>query len=165
MSNSDVPPPASKTPVVDPSVRARAPVRMDRCGLAQAADILGDRWTLLILREAFYGVVRFADMQEDIGVPRSILSNRLAKLVEAGLLCRFEYRENGARARHGYRLTERGRDLALTFLAMKQWWDAEQSTTPSVHFAPQGKTGAVRVALLDEDGQEVDPETLRVVMG
>jgi DNA-binding HxlR family transcriptional regulator len=135
---------------------------MDRCGMAKASDILGDRWSLLILREAFYGVIRFADMQADIGMPRSILTTRLKKLVEAGLLEQFDYREDGARARKGYRLSKRGQELVLVFLAMKQWWDSGQDDAPSVRFVPEGANTAARVALLDESGQEVDPSSLRL---
>lgn len=153
MSNSE----ASK-----PQIRARAPVPLDRCGMAKASGILGDRWSLLILREAFYGVIRFADMQADIGVPRSILTTRLKTLVEAGLLEQFDYREDGARARRGYRLSKRGQELVLVLLAMKQWWDAGQDEAPSVRFVPKGAKTAARVALLDESGQEVDPGRLRL---
>ncbi|MEL7099446.1 MAG: winged helix-turn-helix transcriptional regulator [Pseudomonadota bacterium] len=143
-------------------IRSRAPVPLDRCGMARASDILGDRWTLLILREAIYGVVRFADIQADTGVPRSVLSNRLAKLVDAGLLTRFEYTEDGARPRQGYRLTKRGAALATTFLAMKDWWDMGQETPPTVRFVPKGQAKPVRVALLDENGEEVDPADLKL---
>lgn len=130
--------------------------------MAQAASILGDRWSLLILREAIYGVVRFADMQADIGAPRSILANRLSKLVEAGLLVRFSYQEDGARARQGYAMTQRGKELAPVFLAMKQWWDAGQETPPSVRFVPKGQREPARIAVVDIHGEEVDLATLRV---
>jgi len=156
MSNSD------KSLPKNPLVRARSPVPLELCGMARSAEILGDRWSLLILREAFYGVMRFADMQADIKAPRAALSARLAKLVEEGLLEKFEYREEGARARHGYQLTPRGRGLAITFLAMKEWWDDGQKDAPKVRFVPKGKTKAVRVALVDENGKVVDPGSLNV---
>ena len=143
-------------------IRARAPVPLDRCGMAKASDILGDRWSLLILREAFYGVMRFADMQADIGAPRSILTNRLVKLVDAGLLERFDYREDAARPRKAYRLTDRGRQLGIVFLAMKQWWDAGENKPSGVRFVPQGAKDAVRVTMVDTTGQEVDLSQLRV---
>ncbi|MGE4327543.1 MAG: winged helix-turn-helix transcriptional regulator [Pseudodonghicola sp.] len=123
--------------------------------MAKASELLGDRWSLLILREAFYGVVRFADMQADIGVPRSILTGRLAKLVEAGLLERFDYKEDGARARQAYRLTERGRGLAVVLLAMKQWWDEGDPDGASVSFVPDGGEEPVRIAMVDAFGREV----------
>jgi len=136
-------------------IRARAPVPIDRCGMAKASGILGDRWSLLILREAFYGVMRFADMQADIDVPRSVLTSRLAKLVDAGLLERFAYREDGSRARQAYRLTDRGRELGIVLLAMKQWWDDGADQKPSVRFVPDGAETPVKVAMLDENGKEV----------
>lgn len=143
-------------------IRARAPVPLDRCGMAKASEILGDRWSLLILREAFYGVMRFADMQADIGVPRSILTSRLSKLVEAGLLERFKYREDGARARQAYRLTERGRQLGVVFLAMKQWWDDGDDQAPTVEFVPKSAEEPVKVIITDSSGQEIELADLRV---
>jgi len=89
--------------------------------MAIAAEILGDRWTLLILREAFYGVQRYDDMRTDLDAPRSMLSDRLGKLVERGLMSRRSYKEEGSRPREAYVLTEAGRGLALTLMAMTQW--------------------------------------------
>ncbi|MCG8491788.1 MAG: helix-turn-helix transcriptional regulator, partial [Sneathiellales bacterium] len=155
-SNSDKPTPKN------PAIRTRSPVPLELCGMARAAEILGDRWSLLILREAFYGVVRFADMQADIKAPRAALSARLGKLVEEGLLEKFEYREDGARTRNGYQLSPRGRDLAITFLAMKDWWDKGQEEAPKVRFVPKGQKKAVRAVLIDEDGRIVDPAKLGV---
>lgn len=123
--------------------------------MAKASDILGDRWSLLILREAFYGVMRFADMQADIGVPRSVLTARLAKLVELGLLERFEYQEDGSRKRQAYRLTDRGRELGVVFLAMKQWWDDGDDQRPTVKFVSKDSEQPIKVVLQDETGQEV----------
>ena len=68
-----------------PLVR-RSPVPPDTCNLAKAIDLIGDRWTLLILRAALYGVRRFDDFQSELGCPRTVLSGRLKKLVDAGLL-------------------------------------------------------------------------------
>ncbi|MEM6748627.1 MAG: helix-turn-helix domain-containing protein [Pseudomonadota bacterium] len=89
--------------------------------MAQAAELIGDRWTLLILREAFYGVTRFEDMHEDLEAPRSALTERLRRLVDARLLERVPYREPGSRTRWAYVLTEKGLDLAFTFLALTAW--------------------------------------------
>ncbi len=89
--------------------------------MALAAEIIGDRWTLLILREAFYGVSRYDDMLADLGAPRSMLTDRLNRLVERGILCRQPYREPGNRTRHAYRLTGAGQALALTLIALTQW--------------------------------------------
>ncbi|WP_127104078.1 winged helix-turn-helix transcriptional regulator [Pararhodobacter zhoushanensis] len=133
----------------------RAPVPVERCGAARALDVIGDRWTLLILREAFYGVTRFDDMRADMGIPRSVLTQRLARLVEHGLLTRVPYRDEGARARSGYALTAQGRALAPVILALMRWGDA--------HLAPDGPALAVtdragrplKVALVAGDTPEV----------
>jgi DNA-binding HxlR family transcriptional regulator len=89
--------------------------------MALAADLLGDRWTLLVLREAFYGVQRYDDMQADLGAPRSILTDRLGKMVDRGLLARRPYRDPGRRTRQAYVLTEVGRDVAPLLIALMQW--------------------------------------------
>ena len=83
--------------------------RPDECSVGRAMDILGERWTFLILRESFYGVRRFSDMQRNLGIARNILSNRLQTLVGAGILERRRYQEEPER--YEYRLTETGRGL------------------------------------------------------
>ena len=80
--------------------------RPDACSVGRAMDILGERWTFLILRESFYGVRRFSDMQRNLGIARNILSNRLQTLVAAGILERRRYQEEPER--YEYRLTETG---------------------------------------------------------
>lgn len=143
-------------------IRTRAPVPLDRCGMAKASEILGDRWSLLILREAFYGVMRFADMQADIGAPRSILTARLTKLVDAGLLERFDYQEDRSRTRRAYRLTDRGRQLGVVFLAMKQWWDDGEDQAATVRLVPEGAEEPIRVTMTDGSGLEVKLVDIRV---
>src|SRR4029078_5637401 len=83
--------------------------RPENCSVARAMDILGERWTMLIMREAFYGVRRFSDMQRTLGIARNILSTRLQTLVRAGILERRLYHEEPERFE--YRLTHAGRDL------------------------------------------------------
>ena len=153
MSNSDKKP---------HGIRTRAPVPLDRCGMAKASEILGDRWSLLILREAFYGVMRIGDMQADIGAPRSVLTARLAKLVDSGLLERFSYQEDGARARQAYRLTDRGRQLGVVFLAMKQWWDDGEDQAPMVNFVAEGEDNPTRIIMADSAGEEVSLANIRI---
>ena len=105
-----------------PPVR-RSPVAAKHCNLARAFELIGDRWTLLILRSALYGVSRFDDFQADLDIPRSVLSSRLAGLVETGIMERREYRDKGQRGRTEYPLTEMGESLGLPFLAMTAWGD------------------------------------------
>ena len=85
--------------------------------------IIGERWTFLVLREVFNGVRRFDDMQRRTQAPRQILSDRLARLVDRGLLRKVPYQEHGQRSRHEYRLTEAGLDLYPVLVALMQWGD------------------------------------------
>jgi len=124
--------------------------------MALAAEILGDRWTLLILREAFYGVQRYDDMREDLGAPRSTLTDRLARLVNLGVLERAPYREEGSRAREAYVLTTRGRDLALTLLALTQWGEDHVLNGPAPVEIIDRRNGApLRVELVNVKGRKV----------
>jgi DNA-binding HxlR family transcriptional regulator len=93
------------------------------CAIGAAVGIIGEKWTFLVLREAFNGIRRFADMQRRTQAPRQVLSDRLARLVHEGLLYRALYQEEGQRSRHEYRLTDKGRDLYLVMAALMQWGD------------------------------------------
>jgi DNA-binding HxlR family transcriptional regulator len=96
---------------------------VDACTIGRAMGILGEKWTVVVLREVFTGVRRFADMRERTGIPRQVLTNRLASLVEHGLLRREPYQEPGARIRHEYRLTAKGLDLYPVLTAVMEWGD------------------------------------------
>jgi DNA-binding HxlR family transcriptional regulator len=91
------------------------------CSVAQCLEIVGEWWSLLIVRDAFFGVRRFDDFQARLGISRNILNNRLTKLVDNGVLERVPYQDNPPRS--NYRLTEKGRDLWLVLTAMRQWGD------------------------------------------
>ena len=91
------------------------------CSIANSVPILGDRWNILILRDAFMGVRRFEDFQTDLGIARNILSSRLDDLVGAGIFETREYQDNPPR--HEYRLTEKGKDLMDLLLALWRWGD------------------------------------------
>ena len=93
------------------------------CAIGAAVGILGERATFLVLREAFNGVRRFDDMQRRTGIPRQVLSNRLARLVGEGLLRKVLYQEAGQRSRGEYRLTSKGLDLYPVLVALMQWGD------------------------------------------
>lgn len=90
------------------------------CSVARALQLIGDRWTLLVIRDAFYGVSRFQDFQESIGLARNVLTDRLGKLVAGGVL---EAVPIGEGSWHEYRLTAMGRDLLPALLALMQWGD------------------------------------------
>src|SRR3954452_21618797 len=94
---------------------------IDTCTIGRAMAVLGEKWTVVVLREVFNGIRRFDDMRERTGIPRQVLANRLSSLVEHGLLRREPYREPGARARHEYRLTAKGFDLYPVLIAVAEW--------------------------------------------
>ena len=98
------------------------------CSVAQTLEVVGEWWTMLIVRDAFLGVQRFDEFQERLGIARNVLTQRLNKLVAAGVLERRAYQEKPVR--HAYVLTDKGRDLWPVLNAMRQWGDR--------HHAPDG---------------------------
>jgi len=110
-------------------------VRMERksfsdmhCSVAQTLEVIGEWWTLLILRDAFLGIRRFDEFQERLGISRNVLNQRLGHLVEHGVLTKVPYSERPLR--YDYRLTDKGRDLWPVITTMRQWGDK--------HAAPNG---------------------------
>jgi DNA-binding HxlR family transcriptional regulator len=91
------------------------------CSVAQCLEIVGEWWSLLIVRDAFLGVTRFDDFQARLGISRNILNQRLNHLVDNGVLKRVPYEEHPPRSE--YRLTDKGRDLWHVVTAMRQWGD------------------------------------------
>ncbi|MGE0284933.1 MAG: winged helix-turn-helix transcriptional regulator [Bradyrhizobium sp.] len=147
-----------------PAIR-RSPVKPCDCNLARSFELIGDRWTLLILRSAMYGVRRFDDFQAELDVPRSVLSARLAALVDAGIMERREYREEGQRARIEYPLTKMGAELGLPFFAMTAWgdkWLAEGEPAFGLRSRTSGRK--LKVALVDERGKPVKPQDVQYVV-
>jgi DNA-binding HxlR family transcriptional regulator len=101
----------------------RSAYSAENCSIARTLEVVGEKWTLLVLREAFYGTRRFDDFQRAIGCARNLLSARLSTLVEHGILRREPYHEPGSRPRAEYRLTEKGVDLFPVLVALLQWGD------------------------------------------
>jgi DNA-binding HxlR family transcriptional regulator len=91
------------------------------CSVASALDVVGTRWTLLVIRELFLGVHRFGEMQADLGLARNILQDRLQRLTDAGIVQRRLYQERPPR--HDYHLTERGLELWPALVSLMQWGD------------------------------------------
>ena len=146
--------------LLDDVVRS-APVPLCDCGLAAAAGLIADRWTVLVLREAFYGVVRFDDMRTDLAAPKATLANRLRRLTEAGLLRKVPYEQAGQRTRDGYVLTEKGRSLALPLLALMQWGDDHlRDGRGPIALRADGHEGPVRVGFVDAVGRAVPPDAV-----
>lgn len=119
----------------------RTSLKEFNCSLARTADIIGDKWTLLILRDAFFGASAFSQFHKSLGVARNILADRLEKLVEHEILEKRQSRPGVAR--YTYHLTERGQALAPVLIAITQWgdeWIFGQGAEP-LHFLDrkQGK--------------------------
>ena len=113
----------------------------EACSIARTLGVVGERWTFLILREAFLGATRFAEFRDRLGVAPDILSDRLATLVEYGVMAREPYREPGARSRFAYRLTPAGRELQVVLSALQQWGDEQNPTNMSAHRRRMGPKG------------------------
>jgi DNA-binding HxlR family transcriptional regulator len=91
------------------------------CSVAQTLEVVGEWWTMLIVRDAFLGVRRFDEFQARLGIARNVLTNRLDRLVEHDILVRVPYQDRPVR--HEYRLTDKGQDLFHLLTAMRQWGD------------------------------------------
>jgi DNA-binding HxlR family transcriptional regulator len=107
---------------IDPNLH-----RFQADSITRVAELLGDRWTVLILREAFFGVRRFGELARNLGCSRQLLSQRLTRLVECGVLERRRYQRQPER--HEYRLTHDGLDLYDTILALLVWGDRHLAGT------------------------------------
>jgi DNA-binding HxlR family transcriptional regulator len=125
----------------------------DACPIARSLDVVGDWWTLLIIREAFMGVRRFSDFQRHLGMARNILSTRLKHLTEAGLL--EQQPASDGSAYREYSLTQKGRDLLPVLVALRQWGERYS-------FAP----GELYSRLVDrETGHDLQPLIPRTADG
>jgi DNA-binding HxlR family transcriptional regulator len=98
------------------------------CSIARALEVVGERWTLLIIRDAFLGLRRFDQFQQSLAIARNVLTDRLNRLVEEGILDRVPYSERPER--YEYRLTPKGRDLSIALAGLRQWGDKYRCQEP-----------------------------------
>ena len=128
------------------------------CAIGAAVDIIGERPTFLVLREAFNGVRRFDDMRRRTGMPRQVLSDRLARLVREDLLRKVPYQDAGQRTRHEYRLTSKGLDLYPVLVALMEWGDrhALGSAGPQVALRHRDCGEPVRLQLSCQAGHVLE---------
>jgi DNA-binding HxlR family transcriptional regulator len=129
-----------------------------RCSIARSLEVLGERWTLLVVREATSGVTRFSDFHRNLGVAKDILASRLTTLVEHGVLERRAYKDAGERERDEYVLTASGRELLPVLAAFIAWGDRNRPSGFGPAAIPvEEATGlTVRLGFIAEDGREVD---------
>jgi len=127
------------------------------CSIARSLGVLGERWTFLILREAFLGATKFAEFRDRLGVAPDVLSDRLSTLVEYGVMEREPYQEAGARPRFAYRITPAGTELRVVLSALQQWGDKylPRPEGPSVLRRIRGTDLPVHVGYIDDQGNEV----------
>jgi DNA-binding HxlR family transcriptional regulator len=135
------------------------------CSIERALGVLGERWTFLILREAFFGVTRFADFRDRLGVAPDVLTDRLATLVEYGVMDRVPYQEPGTRSRFGYQLTPAGRELQVVLSSLQQWGDQHlpRDEGPSMLRRVAGTDRPVHVGYIDPDGHEVSADGVAMI--
>ena len=135
------------------------------CSVAQCLEVVGEWWSMLIVRDAFLGVRRFGQFQQRLGISRNVLNQRLARLVGAGVLAKAPYSDHPPR--YDYRLTGKGRDLWPVLTAMRQWGDryaAPDGPPLEVMHRDCGHAcGAVMTC--SACGKQVGPSDVRAVPG
>jgi DNA-binding HxlR family transcriptional regulator len=133
------------------------------CSIARALEIVGERWTLLIIRDAFLGLRRFDQFQENLGIARNVLTDRLNRLVEEGILERVRYSERPERFE--YRLTGKGRELNIALAGLRQWGDKHLSGKPPRVLRRKADKKPVVAALVPKGTDVLRPEEVESVPG
>jgi len=136
-----------------------------RCSIARSLEVLGERWTLLIVREAFWGRTRFSEFRTSLGIAPDVLTDRLTTLVEHGVMERRAYRAEGSRERYEYVLTPAGEELRYVLGALTAWGDQYRPTPagPATRFVEEPTGAPVQLRFVSSDGRLVDPETVVAV--
>jgi DNA-binding HxlR family transcriptional regulator len=155
-------------PATGPPSHPRFLYDLDGCAIRKAVLAVGDAWTLLILREAIYGVRRFDDFARALGCGRGVLSERLKRLVAEGVMERQGYAQPGQRRRADYQLTKKGEDLFGAMLALSQWserWDPPPDGAVAV--VAEKSSGRPVRAIMTADPRAVGlaMEDLRLTLG
>ena len=141
--------------------KRRAPIDPRSCSIAGALEALGDTWSILVLRELFYGVHRFNDIQNVLGISRSVLTARLARLVEIGVARTVPYQEPGDRVRNEYRLTRKGVSLLPVVVSLMEWGDEYLYDGEGPVILEDRETGdTVGVELRSSSGRLVEPNQI-----
>jgi DNA-binding HxlR family transcriptional regulator len=136
------------------------------CGIAQALEACGDWWTLLIVRDAFFGARRFGEFQRSLGIAKNILSARLAHLVEHGILERIDAGLDGERFE--YRLTAKGEALLTVLTALREWadeWVFGRGNEPLVVRDRRSRRRIAKLRVTDADGTPLTRSDLRMEAG
>ena len=126
------------------------------CPIAHGLDVLGDRWALLIMREALRGSTRFGEFRESLGIPRDILTARLTTLVEGGALAKRGYQSPGERGRDEYVVTGAGHELVTILSALGEWGTRHAGGSTTLRFTDAGTGEIVGARLVTAEGRVVD---------
>jgi len=138
-------------------------VGQEPCSIAQVLEIIGERWTWLIIRDAFLGITRFIDFEQSLGIARNVLTDRLNRLVEEGIFERVLYQERPAR--YEYRLTPKGSDLFTALNALRQWGDQYLSAKPMRLLRRKNDETPVIAALVPEGSRVLAADEIELVPG
>ena len=133
------------------------------CSIARALEVVGERWTLLIVRDAVAGRRRFDEFQQSLGISRNILTERLGRLVEEGIFERVRYQDHPER--YEYRLTPKGRDLDLALQGLRQWGDTYLSERPPALLRTKADKRPVVAALIPEGQAHLHADEVELVPG
>jgi len=135
----------------------RTRLEKDYCPSARSLDVIGDWWSLLIVRDAFDGLTRFGEFQKSLGIAKNILSQRLRTLIARGILTTAPAADG---AHHEYRLTDKGRDLFPVMVALRQWGERHLFAPgePHSHLVDRETGAPVRIEVLTADGRPIDAD-------
>jgi len=135
------------------------------CSVAQCLEVIGEWWTMLIVRDAFLGVTRFDDFQKRLGISRNVLDQRLNRLVETGVLVKVPYNEHPLRFE--YRLTDKGRDLWPVLTTMREWGDKYAAPDGPPMLVTHKSCGHVSDAIMtcSACGEPIGPRDVRAAPG
>jgi len=138
-------------------------IGQELCSVARTLEIIGDRWTWLIIRDAFLGISRFGEFEESLGVAPNVLQDRLARLVDEGIFERKAYSDHPAR--HEYLLTQKGDDLFTALNALRQWGDRHLCRKPMRLLRVKGTEKPVVALLVPEGTPALTNDEVELVPG
>ena len=135
----------------------------ESCSVARTLEIIGERWTWLIIRDAFLGLTKFVEFEASLGIARNVLTDRLNRLVEEGIFERVLYQ--GRPARYEYRLTQKGSDLFTALSALRQWGDQYLTAQPMRLLRRKSDKTPVIAALVPEGAPVLAADEIELVPG
>tara|TARA_B110000027_G_C16095023_1_gene290368 strand:+ start:1024 stop:1485 length:462 start_codon:yes stop_codon:yes gene_type:complete len=132
------------------------------CPITKSLQYVGDKWILLILREAFFGFTRFDQFQENLNISKSVLSNKLTKMLADGLLIKHSYKEGSNRKRFEYQLTKKGKGLSKVMIGLLEWGNdyVVQKGEKTIKVVEKNSGKASKIKLLNEGGEKIDWDSI-----